>query len=302
MPAIALGIRCVVVPVSVGLLAIASGACSRGPVRDGAPSWTPDSRQIVFYRETGDLKADLFIMNADGRDVRQLTTTPTAAEGYPSVSPDGKTIAYESDAAGGNFDVWLMDISGFNPRRITTTPSRDVGPAWSPDGKAIIFMSDRDNPEFDIYTMMVDGSNVQRMTNGHTNWFPQFSPDGARVAMHTGRDVHVLDVATQKIARLTTDPANGMYPTWSPDGQRLIFMSWRNGATQLFMMNADGSDQQQIAAAPVGSSIDPRWSTDGARVVFVVTPATSPTAPPAPDASSQIYVLDVATRKITKLS
>jgi TolB protein len=281
---------------------VAAAGCSRAPVRDGAPSWTPDSKEIVFYREVGHEKADLFAMNADGRNVRQLTRTPSAAEGYPSVSPDSKTIAYESDAAGGNFDVWLMDVTGFNPRRITTTPSRDVGPSWSPDGTSIIFMSDRDNPEFDIYTMNLDGSNVQRLTNGHTNWFPQFSPDGARVAMHIGRDVHVLDLSTRQIARLTTDPANGMYPTWSPDGKRIVFMSWRNGVTQLFMMNADGSDQRQIAAAPAGSSIDPRWSPDGTRIVFVVTPATSPTEPPPPDAASQIYTLELATGKITKIS
>lgn len=286
----------------VVLLTLVASACSQAPVRDGAPAWTPDSAEIVFYRESGKDKADLFVMSADGRNVRQLTNTPTAAEGYPSVSPDGKTIAYESDASSGNFDVWVMDISGFNPRRITTSPSRDVGPAWSPDGKTIIFMSDRDNPEFDIYTMNVDGSNVQRITNGHTNWFPQFSPDGTRVAMHTGRDVHVLDLATKQISRLTTDPANGMFPTWSPDGKRIVFMSWRNGVTQLFMMNADGTDQKQIAAAPAGSAIDPRWSPDGAKVVFVVTPATSPTAPPDPNGSSQIYTLELATGKIAKVS
>lgn len=277
-------------------------ACSREPVRDGAPSWTPDSREIVFYREVGQNKADLFVMDAGGGHLRQLTKTPSAAEGYPSVSPDGKTIAYESDAARGNFDVWLMDVNGMNPRRITTTPSRDVAPSWSPDGKTIIFMSDRDNPEFDIYTMNVDGTNMQRVTTSHTNWFPQFAPDGRRVAMHTGRDVHVLDLQTRDVARLTTDPNNGMFPTWSPDGARIIFMSWREGVTKLFMMNADGSDQKMIAKSDEGSSIDPRWSPDGTRVVFVETPATDPTQPPPPSATSRISVLDLATGVIRKLS
>jgi TolB protein len=283
-------------------LVLVSSGCSRAVVRDGAPSWSPDSQRIVFFRETVGHPADLFVMRADGGDVRPLTKTEKASEGYPAFSPDGKTIAYESDAVGGNFDIWVMDASGFNPRRITTSPARDVGPSWSPDGTTIVFMSDRDNPEFDIYTMAADGTNVQRLTTGHTNWFPQYSPDGTRVAMHTGRDVHVLDLATKQVTRLTTDPANGMFPTWSPDGRRLVFMSWRNGVTQLFMMNADGSDQRQIAAAPQGSSIDPRWSPDGTRVVFVVTPATDPTAAPPPDAGSQIYVLDLATGAVRKLT
>lgn len=284
------------------VLALVPAACSGAVVRDGAPSWSPDSQQIAFFREKAGQPADLFVMRADGGDVRQLTKTAKASEGYPSFSPDGRTIAYESDAVGGNFDIWLMDATGFNPRRITTSPARDVAPSWSPDGAAIVFMSDRDNPEFDIYTMTADGGDVQRLTTGHTNWFPQYSPDGTRLAMHTGRDVHVLDLATRRITRLTTDPANGMFPSWSPDGLRLVFMSWRHGVTQLFMMNADGSAQRQVASAPRGSSIDPRWSPDGGRVVFVVTPATDPTQPPPPDAGSQIYVLDVATGAITKLS
>ena len=276
-------------------------SCSRAPVHDGAPSWTPDSAEIVFYRERGHGRADLLVVNAGGGRARQLTTTPTAAEGYPSVSPDGHTIAYESGAAGGNFDIWLMDLNGYNPRRVTTEPSREVAPAWSPDGKTIVFMSDRENPEFDIYTMSVDGANVRRLTNGGTNWFPQCSPDGTRVAIHVGRDVHVLDLATKQMSRLTTDPANGMYPSWFPDGRRLAFMSWRNGVTQLFTMTTDGADQQMLTGAPAGSAIDPRVSPDGTRVAFVVTPSTSPTEEPDPNASSQIYVLDIATGKSKKV-
>ena len=74
------------------------------------------------------------------------------------------------------------------------------------------------------------------------------------------------------LMRLTVDPENGMYPSWSPDGKRLAFMSWRNGRTELFVMNADGSDQRKLLTMERGDAIDPRWSPDGSRIVFVQMP------------------------------
>lgn len=281
------------------LCLIAAGACSSAPAQSGAPSWT-STGEIVFYSERAGERADLFIMAADGSNVRRLTKTPTAAEGYPSVSPDGKRIAYESDAAAANFDIWLMDADGFNPQRITDAPARDVAPAWAPDGQSIVFMSDRDNRQFDLYRMNADGSNVTRLTNGGTNWFPQVAPDGQRIALHIGRDVHVR-AADGVLTRLTSDPANGMYPSWSPDGKELAFMSWRNGRTEIFLMNADGTNQRLLASSALGSAIDPRWSPDGKLIVFVESSQVSPDAPPPANAESHIAIVEVATGKVTRV-
>jgi TolB protein len=89
------------------------------------------------------------------------------------------------------------------------------------------------------------------------------------LAFHVGRDVHVLDVAAKQIARLTIDPNNGMYPTSSPDGKRFAFMSWREGRTEIYVMNADGSNQTRLTHTTEGDAIDPRWSPDGRRIAFV---------------------------------
>jgi Tol biopolymer transport system component len=164
-------------------------------------------------------------------------------------------------------------------------------------------MSDRDSrPEFDVYRMNADGTRVERLTTGGTNWFPQYSPDGARLALHVGRDVHILDLETRRLRRLTTDPLNGMYPTWSPDGERLAFMSWRNGRTQLFTMNADGTEQRLLVSMPRGSAIDPRWSPDGARIAFVHVPEETVHDAQRPEQTRLIYTVELASGRMRRLS
>jgi TolB protein len=164
-------------------------------------------------------------------------------------------------------------------------------------------MSDRaSQPEFDVFQMNADGTGVERLTSVGTSWFPQFSPDGARLAFHVGRDVHVFDLATRQLSKLTATPADGMYPAWSPDGHRLAFMTARHGPMQIFTMNADGSDQRSLVAMPDGSAIDPRWSPDGRQIVFVYVPEVAPGAPQDVELERAIYVVDTANGKIARLS
>lgn len=290
---------------AVGAWAVWNRSSTSRVVRDGAPSWSHDSRRIVYYSERGG-PADLWIMDATGDNPRQLTNT-TADEGGPAFSPDGKQVAFDTDRDG-NFEIYVMDVNGGAPRRLTDHPGRDVSATWSRDGKRLAFMSDRDSPpgtatpNFDIYLMNADGTGVERLTTTHSNWFPQFSPDGLKIAFHVWRDVHVMDVATRSILRLTHDPANGMYPTWSRDSQRLAFMSWRNGRTEIFTMNADGSNQQPIVTMPRGGAIDPRWSPDGTRIAFVNVPEETAHDEQNPEHHRVIYVVEVASGKLTMLS
>lgn len=273
----------------------------RTPVRDGSPSWSPDGREIAYYAEHNG-KGDLYVMNADGTDVRRLTDTPAADEGGPSFSPGGREIAYDTDRDG-NFEIYVMNADGTGSRRLTNNPARDVSPAWSPDGRKIAFMSDRvSRPNFDIYLMNPDGSDVERITTTDSNWFPQFSPDGTKLAFHVWRDVNVLDLKTRTLHRLTTDPNNGMYPSWSPDGTRLAFMTWREGPTEIFTMNVDGTDQRPLVRLPTGSAIDPRWSPDGRTIVFERVPETSPTQSQNAGQERAIYTVDVMTGRVTRLS
>jgi Tol biopolymer transport system component len=98
------------------------------------PSYSPDGSKIVF-RSDADLvdhsgDEELYVMNADGTDVRRLTTDPAHDEG-PIWSPDGTKIAFASER-GGSEDIWVMEPDGSDPRRLTDDPARDESPDWQP--------------------------------------------------------------------------------------------------------------------------------------------------------------------------
>jgi Tol biopolymer transport system component len=104
-----------------------------------AVSWSPDGTQIA-YASSG----DLYVMDADGSNVRQVTTDPNG-DYYPAWSPDGSTIAYwngsNTGQDGGPTDAELYTIpaTGGTPTRLTDNEIPDIEPAWSPDGRQIAY-------------------------------------------------------------------------------------------------------------------------------------------------------------------
>jgi TolB protein len=272
------------------------------PARDGAPSWAPDGKAIVFSAEVGAGKGDIYVMREDGSQRRNLTNSLDANDASPTMSPDGRTIAFESDR-GGNVDIYVMDRAGGNVRRLTTDPADDRSPAWSPDGSRIAFTSTRGQRDgADLYVMSAGGGNVQRLTTGGHVWAPQYSRDGHSIAVQMDRDVYVIDAITQTARRITADPDNGMNPTWSPDGQQLAFVTTRNRQAELFTVNSNGTDAKAVVSLPSGAAIDPRWSPDGTKIVFVLVPQGPESNEGARRDVQAIYTVDLASGTLTRLS
>lgn len=296
-----------VVTIGFLLLAAVAGFWWAGggtePTRDGAPSWFPDSRTIAFVAETGEGVGDIYSVGIDGRNRRQLTRHP-AVDSAPAVSPDGTRIAFESDRDG-NFEIYVMNADGSGVTRLTNDPARDGAPAWSPDGRRIAFTSDRGNrASADVWIMDADGTNLQQLTNNLANWAPQFSPDGRSLAVQVNRDIVIFDLESGARRQLTYSPEDGMNPTWSPDGSRLAFVTTRGGRVDIYTMRADGTDVDRLVSVDGASAIDPRWSPDGRSISFVMVPDVPPNAenPGAPDYYPAIYVVDVETRQLTRVS
>ena len=137
---------------------------TNAPGYDGGAWWSPDGTKIVYrahhpkdslelaqYRDLlaagliRPSKVELFVMNADGSDNRQITHLGGANFG-PSWTPDGKRIIFASNhktPRSGNFDLYLVNLDGSNLEQVTTNPVFDGFPMFSPDGRHIIWASNR---------------------------------------------------------------------------------------------------------------------------------------------------------------
>jgi TolB protein len=101
-------------------------------------SWSPDMKQIVFRKIIGEENSEVFLANADGSNLRNLTNNPFF-DGWPAWSPDGRKIAFASNRRSHGYQIFVMDADGTNVRLIANTEGRGTAPRWSPEGKTIYF-------------------------------------------------------------------------------------------------------------------------------------------------------------------
>jgi Tol biopolymer transport system component len=256
--------------------------------------------QIVFSGGGGDPQVDLFSMNPDGSDVRQLTDTP-ASEEQPAPSPDGSRLAFAVREPGDptSYVIGVMDADGANRGAISGTrlePHTPVGdPAWSPDGSEIAFAVYGDGGG--IYVAGVDGGHPRRLTSAgpptiHVDSEPVWSPNADAIAFirwiigdsDEPPAYEILKVAPSGgdatlIARFPAptqgspdDNAEVRGLSWSPDGSQLAFAT--EGA--IFTIDADGGEPRELVSCEdlgCDSETDvftdsTTWSFDGRRIAF----------------------------------
>jgi Tol biopolymer transport system component len=171
-------------------------------------------------------------------------------------------------------NIYSVDPDGDGLVRLTNTPALDLCPDYSSDGRLITFCSNRSG-SFQIWAMNADGSNVHMVTNGNGRLiFPDYSPDASKIvfsgtasAVDVNQNVYVTNADGTGLQQLTTD-GNNQFPTFSPDGKRIAFISDRTGVEQVWLMNADGTNQTQLSKSGVREDQVPDWSPDGRKVAF----------------------------------
>jgi Tol biopolymer transport system component len=202
-------------------------------VTQGAqPTWSPDGNRIAFNRF-----GQIFVVDANGRNERRLTKREPGLHwpgSFPAWSRDGKRIAFS-----GARDLFTVSVADAKLMPLTRSRHSWIGnvtPAYSPDGRTIAFSRNTDAFNSDIFLMNADGSNLRRLTRSQGTHDEQ---------------------------------GEEMTPTWSPDGRTLVFASNRDGNLELYAIDRSGRNERRITTTPRLDEENPRFSSDGKRILYV---------------------------------
>jgi Tol biopolymer transport system component len=171
-------------------------------------SYSPDGKQVVFCsNRSGEENLELYVMDADGKNVRQLTNAPGCYNGGPFFSPDGKKVIFRSDRKKkDHLQLYVIDADGKNERELTSDLNWvNWCPYWYKDGRHIIYAG-------------ADHSDPTARPNYDLYW---------------------MDVTTGKKVRITYAPGADILPVFSPDSKKLMWTSTRDGRQPAQLYIAD---------------------------------------------------------------
>lgn len=190
---------------------------SSKPGINGAPSFSPDGRQLVVTLGGLDGNLDIYVLDINSRQTRRLTTH-RAIDTEGTWSPDGRYIYFTSDRAGGP-QVYRVAAKGGSPERVTFEGSYNARPRLSPDGKRLA-MVHNDRGNFRIAVMDLDKKNLLVVSRGRQDESPSFAPnsDSLIYATRQARNGVLETVSADGLIRQKMASGSGdvREPVWSP--------------------------------------------------------------------------------------
>ncbi len=225
-----------------------------------SPTWTPDGRKLAYVSfETG--RPAIYMQDlATGE--RETLAQFKGLNGAPSFSPDGKQMLLTS-SKDGNPEIYLMDLSNKRLQQMTNDSAIDTEARFAPDGKSFVFTSDRGGTP-QIYRYSFDNNQVKRLTfNGRFNARGSLSKDGQSLALvhrQSGQQyqVGIMDLASGVISILTPTPLDES-PSFSPNGQMVVYATRERGRGMLAIMSTDGRFRMNLPSQS-GEVREPAWA------------------------------------------
>jgi hypothetical protein len=238
---------------------------------DHGAAWSPGGRRQAFYRATGTLTADVFVVDANGARLRNLTRRTAQHSWHPDWSPDGRRILFI--ASGPRVErLMTMRPDGSDRRQVpgmAFDPNRQLGEAhWTPDGRSIGYALNDG-----IHVVRADGSESRLLIAGGASF--DWSPDGRRIAFTLEGDLAIANSDGSDTRFVTRTPKlveSGA--DWSPDGSRMLYTATfepEPGSDELpryatYLADTNGRNRRVLRTPPEVFGGTPAWRPAAAPV------------------------------------
>ena len=253
---------------------ISEKCLSDSPFDDRYGSYSPSGKQILF-ESNRDGNWEIYLMDADGTNQRQLTTD-SSDDRRSSWHPSEEAILFESNRSGKN-ELYRLELAGMTVSKITSFDQAEpTFASYAPDGQSIATSLKRSEQISHIVILDHHGSIIKRLTSSDKrSFYPQWSHHGREIVYFSRKEtnnqddeIYRVNVVTGEEHRLTDWPTHNFCPSWSRDDRRIVYVtSMETVRPEIYLMDTTGKNPTRLTYNEDGDTL-PFWSPTEDKILF----------------------------------